>query len=265
MVGVRADFPEWRKLPRDVRDALATSEDFLTARTLGAFRFLSTPALGMMLQRFGIESSSRRPDVQLWPRLDGCEPDALIESTEISIVVECKFIGSRLGYYPTQLGREWRALAARRVERRYLLVITNDGSEPRVPSLAAGAPPTCTPPLVSIGEQIRQYCALLGAHIPEPAGVDNAVRWCAWSQLYVHAQAVLAEVASHGPDAAVLREILGVLAELGCEPFAGWKCELKQLPAPRNPVWLRPSSPPQLWRYKLPSLDAEVRPPWTKR
>jgi hypothetical protein len=151
------------------------------------------------------------------------------------------------------------------VERRYLLAITNDGSTPRVPSLAAGDPPTCTSPLVSIAEQIRQYCALRGAPVPDPTRVDEAIRWCAWSQLYLHAQAVLAEVPSDGSDAAVLREITGVLGELGCEPFAGWTYELEQLSTPRDPVWLSPSSPPPLWRYTLPALDAVVRSPWEKR
>lgn len=171
---------------------LATSEDFLTARTLGAFRFLSTTTLAVMLQRLGFEPSRARPEIQLWPDLELCEPDALVESQELAIVIECKFIGSQLGYYATQLGREWNALARRPAPRRFLLAITHDVTAPRVPSLAPGDPPTCAPPLVTIAEQICQYCALIGAPVPDHAAVEQVVRWCAWSEIYVHIRAVLA-------------------------------------------------------------------------
>jgi hypothetical protein len=257
-------FPEWRKLPREVREVLATSEDFLTARTLGAFRFLSTSTLAAMLRRFGVVPGDARPEVQLWPDLVLCEPDALIESPEVAIVVECKFVGSQLGQYATQLGREWLALARRPAKRRYLLALTRDGVMPRVPSLAPGDPPTCTAPLVTLSEQIRQYCALVKEPVPELAAVEGAVCWCSWSELYEHASAVLAGIPGEGPDAAVLREMAGALAQLGCLPFGRWTYTLDPLP-PLERVWLRPTLGPQLWRYALPPLGVAVTSPWSTR
>lgn len=256
-------FAEWRKLPRDVRDALATSEDFLTARTLGAFRFLSTPVLAAMLRRLELLPGSARPIVQLWPDLELCEPDALIESSDAAIVVECKFIGSRLGHYATQLGREWIALTRRPAACRNLLLITRDTVEPRVPSLAPGNPPTCTAPLVTVAEQICQYCALVEVPVPEVAAVERALRWCSWPTLYVHALAVLAEVPPDCADAAVLHEVAGVLVELGCLPFGRWTYTLDSLPPRPDHTWLPATPAPALWKCALPVLDAAVTSPWS--
>lgn len=104
---MRQGFPEWRKMSRDVREELRNSEDYLTSRTIGMFRFLSTEMLGEVLRRLDIAMGDGRPRVTLWPDERICQPDASIESRDTIVLVESKFVGSRLGFYASQLGREW--------------------------------------------------------------------------------------------------------------------------------------------------------------
>ena len=73
-------FREWRKMPRAARDELRGSEDYLTSRTVGMLRFLGSETLARLLRSLEIEVGRGPIEVVLWPREEGCEPDATIAS-----------------------------------------------------------------------------------------------------------------------------------------------------------------------------------------
>ncbi len=241
-------FPEWSKLPSLVQEVLGGSEDYLTSRTIGLLRYCSPETVAAVFRGVGVAWPDEKEVVEivLWPFLDHsppaisahvglqhCEPDAAVTGATMAFVIEAKFIGSALGHYTSQLGREWLIgdLLAR--QRGWagarLVMITADGAEPLVPQWGS---PHAT---VSVAEQISAFIADMASRgvpmaVPSAAAIAPTLVWFSWSRLARAAAGAVGQ-ASAG-DRRVLLDVVAALEIMGCTGFSGWHLdELPDLPA----------------------------------
>lgn len=247
-----------------MRETLAASEDYLTARTFGLLRYLSSERFVRLFGALGIEAPAIGIETDLWPKLpvepaaltafgfSVCEPDAHLHGPGFSCLVEAKFVGSRVGDYLSQLGREW--LLAKHLAARagwsgpLLLVVSADSSAPRVPavtidprdgSLIKGGT------MVTIAEQIVQFVDAMRQFYPDDldlpgiADVDASIRWTSWHRISDITRSLALELPTiPRSDARILGDVREVLARLGFTPFRGWALGLSPLPnRPFSPWW----------------------------
>lgn len=232
-------FREWDKYSADVRAQLAVSEDFLTARTFGLLRYCTAHVLFDILRALGVPAPAHDAvEIELWPRyahsppeiadvvqISLCEPDAVLLANGFACLVEAKFLGSRLGEYRSQLGREWLVASKLATERNWtgprLMLVTNDGRVPSVPGWDDGRPTTPA-------SQIAGFvCDMARRGVPvTPVDADvvaGTLTWTSWATLAEVVSAVRNRV--DGVDARVLEEVYEVLQVLGCTRFTGWRGE----------------------------------------
>jgi hypothetical protein len=269
----------WPKLSQDVRAELRDSEDFLTSATFGLMRFASNELVRAVLRGIGIVlPADDELSVTLWPSYPHqpsgvgelvdpsyCEPDAVVTSRSVVVLIEAKFTGSRLGHYLSQLGREW--LVARSLAERagwggpFFLMITRDERKPPVPALhiSSGGLGKVPGPGVTPEEQILQFCCWAAARLQlpgplaTPEEVARSVKWTAWQDLERVVGQVARAKAWSAADQNVLRDMTSALLKLGCRRFGGWRMELPALPpAPKR--FFREAVPRRLWKFNHPDL-----------
>ncbi len=264
-------------MPREVRGL----EDYLTSRTFGLLRFLAPSTLAKLLQHAGIELPAEPESfsIRLWPTLETtevrCEPDVALLGTRAALLFEAKYIGSRMGEYLSQLGREWltgRALAQQRDWRGPWLALVGLTQTLRVPEIdlaSSGESLKTTGRLVAVEEQIKQYAIWLRSRgsdicIPSVEDIGRSVLHCPWPKLATACRTVRnGGHYLHAGERRLLEEVIGVLTRLGLTPFAGWRLEPlpQELALPtgmwsasrsgERQVWPRLPSWPDLLSYRL--------------
>jgi hypothetical protein len=267
---------------------VAQDEDFRTAQTFGRLRYLSGPTLCRFLQALDIEVEEDDIEIALWPTLplsppslsevlhhDICEPDAVVMGQSVALAMEAKYVGSRIGHYLTQLGREW--LIADAMGQRLgwlgprLLVVTSDVQRPPVPALRTDSAELYAEPgiFVSMEEQVAQFNGWagrkLGRDLPGLADVQGTVRWANWNGLLAIAKRLLRDTSMGSSDKRVLLDLVATLDAMGVRRFRGWRFRLPDLPVSPTPTFGPRAPRAPLWSRALPSLPEPARNTWLQR
>lgn len=256
-------FEQWSKLPREVRDAVRRSEDYLVAHTLGVLRYLPAATLTQLLALLGLSPSEDAVAVDLWPTFDieppalvaagftVTEPDAYLHARGFSCLVEAKYVGSQLGSFLGQLGREWllsRAIADDASSTgATLLLVTLDTERPIVPPLDVTRPDLVAlegAPRVSIERQIVQFVTWArrfepALRVPDERDVADGIRWISWSRLGEACRSLLRDRSRVTEPSVerIVNDVLAVLSRFNADPFRAWRLGGPSLPAGNVVLW----------------------------
>ena len=236
---------DWRKMDRHIREELARSEDYLTAKTFGMLRFLSEKVLKRFFGELGIDVGDGPHTLEFWPRsgFGGTEPDAWIKSDHDSIIMEAKF-KSALGGNKCQLGREWE-IAQYEANKRgwdgiWLLIVTRDAVLSKRHIAAARAE------------------IVAGCKTARKGAVEAHTEFISWLEMARVCTQLQRKPEQEIPrnEGAVLGEIEAALHQMGQGEFDGWDFGLKTMPEieeTRSLFLRRDSVLPQL--HDLHSLE----------
>jgi hypothetical protein len=210
---------DWRKMDRHIREELARSEDYLTAKTFGMLRFLSEKVLKRFFGELGIDVGAGPHTLEFWPRsgFGGTEPDAWIKSDHASIIMEAKF-KSALGGNKCQLGREWE-IAQDEANKRgwdgiWLLIVTRDAVLSKRHIAAARAE------------------IVAGCKTARKGAVEAHTAFISWPQMARVCTQLQRKPEREIPrnEGAVLAEIEAALQQMGQGEFSGWDFGLRKMP-----------------------------------
>jgi hypothetical protein len=226
-----------------VTDSYFGFEDVLTSNVFGALRYLD-PLYGLapLLRDLGLGVTAC-PTIEFWRKVEGCEPDVIIDLGDVVVVVEAKLYAPfGLDQLPREAlfihrladGRPWR-----------LLCVTDHAREPSHHRFDVNRDPV-PGDLTSLAEGVASYFERsneIGLPLRE---IARRVIWMSWSHIAERLDAVRRTVSVPLPSRARLDDLLASLEARGLvrPPFHGFS----RLPQ-RSPRW----SVPPIWK-----VDADV-------